>query len=285
MTFTSIISTFELARHLAERDWVILDCRFTLAEPQRGEQEYLRVHIPGAVYLSLDRDLSGPVIPGVTGRHPLPAVEAAAETFTRAGIGKGVKVAAYDDAGGALAAARAWWMLRWLGHAEVAVLNGGWQLWQKEGRLVRAGMETRQRGDFTPRVRGELLTSAEQVDQLRLDPAYRVFDSRSADRYRGENETIDPVAGHIPGAGSAPYAVNLQSDGRFRPKDSLHKRFSRLTGEVPTGQCIFYCGSGVTAAHNILAMEYAGLGEARLYAGSWSEWITDPKRPVAKGER
>jgi thiosulfate/3-mercaptopyruvate sulfurtransferase len=164
----------------------------------------------------------------------------------------------------------------------VAVLNGGWGLWVKEGRLVRAGVETNPKRDFHPRPHSDLLVSAAQVDAQRLDPAFRVFDSRSLERYRGESETIDPVAGHIPGAVSAPYSANLQPDGRFRPKDSLRSRFKRLAGEVPASQCVFYCGSGVTAAHNLLAMEYAGLGEAKLYVGSWSEWITDPKRPVER---
>ena len=282
MTFMTILSTYELGNHLADPNWVILDCRFWLSDAERGEREYLETHVPGAVYVHLDRDLSGPVIQGITGRHPLPAVEAVAETFSGLGIGPGVQVVAYDDAGGALAAARAWWMLRWLGHSAVAVLNGGWRLWQKEGRLVRAGVEKNPPGGFQPSPRPELLISAGQVEKLRLDPTYRVLDSRSVERFRGENETIDPVAGHIPGAVSAPFAVNLQPDGRFRSKESLRSRFKRVMGDVPAEKGIFYCGSGVTAAHNILALEYAGLGEARLYAGSWSEWITDPNRPVEK---
>jgi thiosulfate/3-mercaptopyruvate sulfurtransferase len=161
-------------------------------------------------------------------------------------------------------------------------LNGGWQSWLAERRLVRAGEETNPPKNFQARLQPELLFSATEVGQLRLDPAYRVFDSRSAERYRGENETIDPVAGHIPGAVSAPYSLNLQPDGRFRSKENLQRRFARLTGEIPAERCIFYCGSGVTAAHNILALEYAGLGTAKLFAGSWSEWITDPNRPVER---
>lgn len=282
MIYTTLISATELANHLAEPGWVIVDCRFSLAEPEKGRSDYLNYHIPGAVYAHLDHDLSAPVVKGVTGRHPLPSVESARETFSHLGIGTGTQVVAYDDAGGALAAARLWWMLRWLGHPEAAVLNGGWQAWLAERRLVRGGGEQNPRREFEPRPQPGMLFSAEQVNQVRLDPAYRVFDSRAADRYRGENETIDPVAGHIPGAISAPYALNLQNDGRFRSKENLRRRFSRLTGEVAAEKCVFYCGSGVTAAHNVLAMEYAGLGTAKLYGGSWSEWITDPKRPVAK---
>jgi thiosulfate/3-mercaptopyruvate sulfurtransferase len=282
MAFTTILSTNEVANHLAEPGWVIMDCRFFLAEPERGVQEYLQTHIPGAAYVHLNRDLSGPVRQGLTGRHPLPSVETTVETFSRLGIGEGMQVVVYDDASGALAAARLWWMLRWLGHPEVAVLNGGWKQWLTERRLVRAGVESNPRRVFQPHPQPELLVSSNQVNSLRLDPAYRVLDSRAAERYRGENETIDPVAGHIPGSVSAPYELNLQPDGRFRSKENLRRRFHRLMGEVPAEQCIFYCGSGVTAAHNILALEYAGLGGAKIYAGSWSEWITDPHRPVER---
>jgi len=279
MPFTTLLSTHDLGNHLAEPYWVILDCRFYLADPQQGEREYLQTHIPGAAYVSLNRDLSSPAIAGKTGRHPLPVVETAVETFSRLGIGEGVQVVAYDDAGGAIAAARLWWMLRWLGHMEVAVLNGGWGLWQKEGRLVRSGVESTPRRTFVPKPRLDLQVSTAQVAGLAHNPNFRLFDSRSAERYWGENETVDPVAGHIPGAISAPYADNLQSDGRFRPKDSLRKRFKELAGATPAENVVFYCGSGVTAAHNILAMTHAGLGEPRLYVGSWSEWITDPSRP------
>lgn len=282
MPFTTLLSTHDLGNHLAEPNWVVLDCRFYLADSQQGEHEYLETHIPGAVYVSLDRDLSGPVIVGKTGRHPLPTVENTVETFSRLGIDEGVQVVAYDNAGGAIAAARLWWMLRWLGHIKAAVLNGGWGLWEKEGRLVRSGAESNPRGAFNPKPRPDLQVSAAQVAGLSHNPNFRLFDSRSADRYRGENETIDPIAGHIPGAISAPYADNLQSDGRFRPKDSLRKRFKELAGDTPAETCVFYCGSGVTAAHNILCMAHAGLGEAHLYPGSWSEWISDPSRPVEK---
>jgi thiosulfate/3-mercaptopyruvate sulfurtransferase len=282
MPFTTLLSTHDLGNHLAEPNWVVLDCRFYLADPQQGEREYLQTHIPGAVFVSLNRDLSSPAIAGKTGRHPLPTVETAAETFSRLGISEGIQVVGYDNAGGAIAAARLWWMLRWLGHMEVAVLNGGWGLWHKEGRLVRSGAELNPRRTFAPKPRPNLQVSAAQVAGLAHNPNFRLFDSRSAERYRGENETVDPVAGHIPGAISAPYADNLQSDGRFRPKDSLRKRFKELLGATPAENGVFYCGSGVTAAHNILAMTHAGLGEPRLYAGSWSEWITDPSRPVER---
>jgi thiosulfate/3-mercaptopyruvate sulfurtransferase len=282
MIYSTVISATELAHHLAEPDWVIVDCRFSLAEPEKGRSDYQKLHIPGAVYAHLNQDLSAPVIKGVTGRHPLPTEQQVTETFSRLGIQRGVQVIAYDDAGGALAAARLWWMLRWLGHSEAAVLNGGWQQWLQERRMVKGGDEVNPRRVFDPKPQPGLLVGAMEVERFRLDPAYRLLDSRSADRYRGENETIDPVAGHIPGAVSAPYMLTLQPDGRFRSKENLRRRFDRLMSGVSAERCVFYCGSGVTAAHNILALEYAGLGTAKLYGGSWSEWIADPARPVEK---
>jgi thiosulfate/3-mercaptopyruvate sulfurtransferase len=191
-----------------------------------------------------------------------------------------MQVVAYDDAGGGMAAARLWWMLRWLGHNTVAVLDGGWGKWLTEGRPVKSGLESRPRREFQPRPRPELIVGAEEVDAIRLDSAYRLLDARAAERYHGRNETIDPVAGHIPGAVSAPYQDNLNLEGVFRPAEELRQLYQELLGETPPERAIFYCGSGVTALHDLLAMLHAGLGEGRLYAGSWSEWITDPARPV-----
>jgi thiosulfate/3-mercaptopyruvate sulfurtransferase len=174
-------------------------------------------------------------------------------------------------------------MLRWLGHEAAAVLDGGWQRWLQEGRPVKRGEETRPAQTFIPSPRPDLVAGAAEVEAARRDPDYRVFDARSAERYRGENETIDPVAGHIPGALSAPYQDNLTPDGVFRSKEALRRHYQSLLGDQPAERAIFYCGSGVTAAQGILALEHAGLGQARLYAGSWSEWITDPARPVDEG--
>ncbi len=179
---------------------------------------------------------------------------------------------------------RLWWMLRWLGHDAVAVLDGGWQVWQGEGRATRSGEETRLPVEFIPQPRPELAVDADAVQTLRTDDAYKVVDSRAADRYRGENETIDPIGGHIPGAISGPFAENLGPDGRFKSPEALRNRFEALLGGTPADHTVFYCGSGVSAAHNILALAHAGLGDARLYPGSWSEWIVDPQRPVATGE-
>ncbi len=282
MAYTTLISTADLQRHLSNLDWAIVDCRFSLDNTERGREAYLGSHIAGAVYAHLDEDLSGPIMPGKTGRHPLPSVEMFVQVLSSWGIDDQVQVVAHDDAGGAMAA-RLWWMLRWLGHPNVAVLDGGWPEWERKSHPVRSGMESRSARSFTPRVRPELVVDAEEIERIRNDLSSRLFDARKTDRYRGENETVDRVAGHIPGAISVPYAENLNSDGLFLPAEQLKARFVSHLGDVPVEKTVVYCGSGVTATHNVLAMAHAGLGEARLYAGSWSEWITDPKRPVAKG--
>ena len=262
---------------------MVVDSRFSLADFSLGHKNYLASHIPGAVFADLNLDLASPHIPGVTGRHPLPPVEQAAALFSRLGIAPGVQVVAYDDLGGALAAVRTWWMLRWLGHEAVAVLDGGWQAWQRLNYPVRSGEETRSPRLFVPHPRPELIATAADVEAHRLDPAYRILDARAHERYRGENETIDPVAGHIPGAISAPYATNLNPDGTFCTPDQLRQRYQALLGDMPAQNTISYCGSGVTSIHNLLAMLNAGLGEGKLYVGSWSEWITDSSRPIATG--
>ena len=283
MPTTALITPADLLPHLGDPDWAIFDCRFTLGDEERGERDYQQAHIPGAVYAHVSRDLSGPVVPGQTGRHPLPALDVFVAQLSRWGVDAGVQVVVYDDSGGAMAA-RLWWMLHWLGHPAVAVLDGGWPAWQAAGYPVASGTETRPARVFVPHPRPELALDAAQVEAIRTDPRYRLFDARAADRYRGENETIDPIAGHIPGAVSAPYAANLDSAGRFLPPADLRARFERLLGDVPAEQSVFYCGSGVTAAHNLLALAQVGLGEGRLYAGSWSDWITDPARPIATGD-
>jgi thiosulfate/3-mercaptopyruvate sulfurtransferase len=282
MSYNLLITAAELAKHLDDPDWVIVDSRFKLLDPSQGRRDYERAHIPGSVYAHLDEDLSGPIIKGVTGRHPLPTVEKITAVISRLGIDANKQVVAYDDIGGALAAGRVWWLLRWLGHERVALLDGGWQEWLKRNLLIRGGNEKREPRVFIPHPRNELIVSTEEVEKMRIDPQYRLLDARAAERYRGENETIDPVAGHIPGAISAPYPDNLNADGTFRVDESLAARYKKLVEGVAIDHVVAYCGSGVTATHDILAMMKAGLGEARLYAGSYSEWITDPKRTVEK---
>jgi thiosulfate/3-mercaptopyruvate sulfurtransferase len=220
------------------------------------------------------------VIAGQTGRHPLPDIESFVRTLGGWGIDDGVQVVAYDDATGGIAA-RLWWMLRWLGHDAAAVLDGGWVQWAKQGLPVRAGQERKPGRVFEARPRVRLLVSTATVESISQAGHPALFDSRTADRYRGENETIDPVAGHIPGAICAPYPDNIGPDGLFLPRELLRARFEALLGHRPVEEAVFYCGSGVTAAQNLLAIAHAGLGDGRLYAGSWSQWIADRSRPVA----
>ena len=283
MTFTTLISAAELFSGLRDSDLRILDCRFSLAAPDQKMQEYLQAHIPGSLYAHLESDLSGPVIPGKTGRHPLPEIDRISDFLSKIGIDERVQVVAYDDAGGAMAAARLWWLLRWLGHEAAAVLDGGWQAWLEAGYPISSGRESSSTRIFFPKPRAELIADAQEVRRISVQPAAKLVDARSADRFRGENESIDPVAGHIPGARNAPYQNNLDEKGRFRPKDQLRRQYLAFTGDDGFQQAVFYCGSGVTACHNLLAYYHAGLGEARLYPGSWSEWISSDKRLVATG--
>lgn len=282
MAFTTLISPAEVAAHLDDPDWAIVDCRFALADPAKGRRDYLAAHIPGAVYAHLDEDLSAPIIPGQSGRHPLPAIDDFAAKLSQWGIDDRTQVVVYDDNSGFIAG-RLWWMLRWLGHDAAALLDGDWRLWLAEERPTRAGVETRAPRTFVARPRPHLLATADEITAKLGDPALHLFDVRMAERYRGENETIDPVAGHIPGAVNAPYTLNLDADGRFLAANELRERYEALLGDAPVHEAIFYCGSGVSAVHDLLALEIAGLGMGRLYAGSWSEWIADPARPVATG--
>lgn len=284
MPYRTLIEPSQLEGHLGDPDWVVVDCRFSLAEPDRGRASYDQSHIPGAVYAHLDEDLSSPVVPGRTGRHPLPDPEAMAARLGEWGIGPGVQVVAYDDSKGGIAV-RLWWILGWLGHDDVAVLNGGWPAWEAQGLPTRAGQEPPPAPRrFVAAPRPERTATVADVAAAGGDPGTALIDARAAPRYRGEEEPIDPVAGHIPGAVSAPWADNVDAEGRFRSPDELRARFAPLLEGREPGRAICYCGSGVTANHDVLAMVHAGLARPRLYPGSWSEWITDPSRPVATGD-
>ncbi|MBL8058405.1 MAG: sulfurtransferase, partial [Anaerolineales bacterium] len=250
MAFTTLLSARELDAHLFDPEWAIIDCRFDLTNPAWGEPAYAQEHIPGAVYAHLDRDLSGPKT-GRNGRHPLPEPEAFRARLSAWGLDARVQVVAYDQANG-MWASRLWWMLRWMGHAAVAVLDGGLAHWLAEGRPTLAGVETRQPRAFAGQPRPELAATAEAVEQLRLDPAYRLLDARAPERFRGEVEPIDPVAGHIPGAVSAYNLANVTADGAFLPPAELRARFLALLGGTPPANAVAYCGSGVAAAHNVL---------------------------------
>lgn len=279
MLYQTILSTATLAENLENPSWVTIDCRFRLNDTAFGRNAYLSGHIPGAFYAHLDEDLSGKIIPGHTGRHPLPDAGVLAALFSSWGIGPGVQVVGYDDMGGAMAA-RLWWLLKWLGHNAVAVLDGGIPHWEAEGRPLSQAIPPRRNAQFVPHPQNNLIADAEAVGRMCLDPDYAVVDSRAPERYRGEVEPIDPVAGHIPGAVNLPHTTNIGSDGRFLPQEVIRENFIRVMEGRDAQHCTFYCGSGVTAAHNLLAMEYAGLNGGKLYPGSWSEWITDPERPV-----
>lgn len=280
MDYKIIISASDLRDHLENPEIAIMDCRFYLPEPERGYQEYLEGHIPGAVYIDLDRDLAGEIIPGKTGRHPLPDSNVFVERLSSWGIDRSTQVFAYDNMGGALAA-RLWWMLRWLGHDKSAVLDGGWSAWVENGYPQVATENFRERKTFIPSYNLEYIADINLVEEVRLDPDYLLLDARSPERFWGLKETIDVKAGHIPGAVTAPYMLNLDEREYFLPVDQLKERYRNLLGDIPEENVIVYCGSGVTSNHNIIAMVRAGYDMPKLYPGSWSEWTADPDRPIA----
>lgn len=283
MPYQTIVSTAIAAEHLQDPDWVFVDCRFDLAHPARGREDYARAHIPGAVYADLNHDLSAPVQPGVTGRHPLPDVAAFAARLSAWGIGKGVQVVVYDDSAG-MVAGRLWWLLRFVGHDAVALLDGDWRAWTREGRPVSADAAVPVPRLFHPHLHPELVADSAEIAAALPSRALALLDARTQERYRGLNETLDPKAGHIPGARSAWFGANVDADGHWRPAGELRARYEALLGDRDPAECIVYCGSGVSACHNLVAMEIAGLPGARLYPGSWSHWITDPGRPLATEE-
>ena len=283
----ALIAPSELAAHLDDPDWAIIDCRFDLARPDWGAQAFAAGHIPHALYAHLEHDLSAPRAPR-SGRHPLPQVELLAATFARFGIDERVQVIAYDQSAGAFAA-RLWWLLRWLGHPQVAVLNGGLAAWELAGLPLSSTIEARAPRQFRAKAEAHRVASGSEVAALVSSGALAraeqlLVDARSADRFAGENETIDPVAGHVPGARNHPYAGNLDASGRFLDAARLRQAWEATLRGANARQLIAMCGSGVTACHNLLALEVAGLSGARLFAGSWSEWITDPDHPVARGQ-
>ncbi len=277
MNGSTLVSTAELSQNLGK--WRVFDCRHDLAQPDLGEQQYRAAHIPGAAFAHLDRDLSAPKT-GRNGRHPLPNPTAFIAWLGRQGLRKEDRVVCYDGGNGAMAA-RLWWMLRWVGHEAVAVLDGGLAKWLKEGRPVTADIPSFKPSNFPFKLdAGAALTV--QAVQKNLKKLLLV-DARAPARYRGEQEPIDPIAGRIPGALNRFNAENVSADGTFKPADRLKKDFQSLLGSRSPREAVHYCGSGVAACHNLLAMEIAGLKGAKLYAGSWSEWSADPKRPQERG--
>ncbi len=260
---------------------VVVDCRHDLLRPDWGRQEFAAAHIQGALFAHLDRDLSGPVTPQ-SGRHPLPDPAALATFLGAAGIDADTQVVAYDQDKSTYAA-RLWWLLRWLGHERVSVLNGGLAAWRAAGLPLQATLAARVARPFSARQPLARAITTAQVEQELPSGRMLLLDARGADRFAGDNETIDPVAGHVPGARNQPFALNLESDGRMRSAAALGSMWRAVLGATPPTQVVAMCGSGVTACHNLLALELAGLPGARLYAGSFSEWIRDPKRKVATG--
>lgn len=272
-----LVSTAALA---ANPGWRVFDCRHDLADPEAGERQYREAHIPGARFAHLERDLSAPKS-GKNGRHPLPAIADFVAWLGRQGLAPADTVVCYDAGPGAIAA-RLWWMLRWAGHERVAVLDGGLAKWLREGRPVSAEVALFAPTVYPGRERAEMAVDAAWVE-ANLGRAL-LLDARSPARYRGESEPIDPVAGHIPGARNRFNSENLTAEGTFKDAPALRQAFDRLLAGRAPQEVVNYCGSGVSACHNLLAMEVAGLCGAKLYPGSWSEWITDPRRPIARGE-
>jgi thiosulfate/3-mercaptopyruvate sulfurtransferase len=281
MSFKTLISTDVLAMHMGDPNVVVIDCRYRLDDEEWGRREYAARHIPGAVYASLSHDLAGPRT-GSNGRHPLPDVHTLAQTFGRLGIASGVQVFAYDQDNGTYAA-RLWWMLRWLGHDDVAVLDGGFAKWTKEGRVTASGEEFVTPREFKATPQPDMVVDVNRVSALMNAGDTKLVDARAPERYRGESEPIDKMPGHIPGAANHFFQTNLDERGTFRTPEDLRSRWQQSFGGVSPDHVVCYCGSGVTACHNLLALEHAGLTGAKLYPGSWSEWSADPSRPVERG--
>ena len=278
-----LVSTETLAAHLGDPDWIVFDTRHDLAWPDKGRQAWEAAHVPGAYFMHLDHDLSGTKT-GKNGRHPLPPLADFAALMNRCGVAPGRQVVVYDDGGGSFAV-RLWWMLWWLGHDKVALLDGGIAAWKRENRPMDALVPAAREGRFEPRPREGMTVDANTVAASLDKRDLVVVDARAATRYMGENETLDPVAGHIPGSFNRFWQHNLGYDGRFLSPEELRAEFLEEIGEVDPKRVVHSCGSGVTACHNLFAMELAGLKGSRLYPGSWSEWCADPSRPVATGPK
>lgn len=273
-----IIEADELNRLLTQDDTLVLDCRFSLMDINEGSANYKQSHVPTAHYAHLDHDLSSKIVDGVTGRHPLPEQSSFLATLQAWGANSTSNIVVYDDAPGAIAA-RAWWLCQWIGHQHVAVLNGGFRAWQEQGFPVSSEIPAATRGNIEL---GEALVNLVTADKV-LESNRLLVDARDPERYRGDTEPLDTVAGHIPGAINLPFAGNIASGGRFAEPEILKSRFDSLVQQADQKTVTHYCGSGVTAAHNILVMYQLGLTDCALYAGSWSEWIVDPERSVASG--
>lgn len=277
--FTTLISAQNLQHNLTQPNWRIFDCRFNLMQPQQGLRQYLEGHIVGAVYASLDEQLSAP--PGA-GRHPLPDPQRLAAWLGACGVSSSTQVIAYDDASG-LIASRLWWLLRWLGHQAVAVLDGGLTAWCREGGSLTSVTDQPKPAEFIATPKSEMVCDTAEIERNLDAQEFVLLDGRAAARFRGEQEPLDSVAGHIPGALNLPATEYLNAQGCFKSPAEIAALHRALTGVRPATEIVTQCGSGITACQSLLAMEHAGLTGARLYPGSWSAWVRDPARPVATG--
>ncbi len=279
-----ILSAQELSAHLADPSWAVVDCRFDLMQPDWGRQDFEKAHIPGSLYADLNRDLAAPHTVH-TGRHPLPDILLFRQFLAAQGLSPEKTIVMVDTAFGAFAS-RLWWMLHQIGYTNIAILDGGWAQWQKSGLPVESGPASPvpQPLSTIPEFTTFGGLSLQEVDHIRLSPLHKLIDARAPIRFQGKEETIDPVAGHIPGALNRFHSQNLTSEGLFKSPQELHAEFSQLLAGTPSENAAVYCGSGVTSCFHLVAMKYAGLQLARLYPGSWSEWILDPHRPIAVGE-
>ena len=274
----NLVTTEELAKHLDDPGWIVFDVRHDLADTEKGRRAYTAGHIPGAYFLHLDQNLSGTKT-GRNGRHPMPDLATFAAKMNERGVGPGKQVVVYDDLGGNFAV-RLWWMLKWLGHDRVAILDGEWPAWEKEGRPTTTVVPQPRKGSFTARPQLGATVDSAFLERFHDDPSIRLVDARAPERFLGLKEPIDPVPGHIPGAVNRFWQSNLNPDGRFKSAQELRREFEALLAGARPESVVHTCGSGVTACHNMLAMAVAGLPVGRLYPGSWSEWCSDPTRPV-----
>lgn len=282
MSYTTIVSPELLEQHLQDPDWIVFDCRFSLADKDYGQTAWDQHHIPGSRFVDLEHDLSGEITHS-TGRHPLPSPGELLDKLTKLGLKNDAQIIVYDDAFGSMAV-RLWWSLRWLGHNSVALLDGGYPRWKREERPISDEKPLIEPGQFVAHLNNDAWVDRRFVEGCLNDTSRQLIDARGEDRFAGERDPLDPVKGHIPGALNRPFEDNLDLAGNFLPANELREEFVELLGKTPPEQVVHTCGSGVTCCHNMLAMEIAGLSGSRTYIGSWSEWITDPTHPIALGD-
>jgi len=282
MKYQTIISVEDLNKNLNTQDWLIFDCRFILKDPEGGLKKFNQGHIPGAQFADMDKDLASPMT-STSGRHPLPNPDEFINKLQSWGVNNTSQIICYDDMSGAFAA-RMWWLLKWLGHNDVAVLDGGIDKWTANNLTLETDTQQKAAGSFSGQANNDMWVDVEFVQKELAENNITLLDARSAERFTAKDTKTDPVAGHVPGAMSYPFAENLSKQGVFLPLEELQKRFAPMLSSSEKKEVINMCGSGVTACHNLLAMSIAELPMTRLFVGSWSEWIKDKSRPVATGD-